>query len=152
MSSTLEIAGVTFPTVALICPPDDDKDDSTEIDRTLGYVPADKMRFIPAENGVLFCVEPQGQGLLRFSMSTLACKWIEHSAGDGCWLPQTVTLLDGQLVCCDDPLIGTWYWDHAEKEWVAETITRLSTKPFTQPEGPTCRMVSRMAVLEGDMP
>lgn len=145
--STIEIAGHTFPTVGVVCPPDDD--DRSEWSRALG-VGRDSW-WIPAENGVLFVVTPLGQeGLLNLNMQALSCRKVYPPTGedDWIWLPWDVVLLDGRLIVSEDPKVGVWDWRRAERDWVAETIIRLSTKPFTTPDGPRCRMVDRFDPLD----
>lgn len=151
MGSTIEIGGTTFPSVGVVCPPDDD--DRSEWSRSLG-TGKDSQRWIPAENGVLFTICPLGrEGLLNLNMHALSCRKVFPPTGedDWIWLPWSVTLVDGKLIASEDPTVGVWDWRRAEPHWVAETILRLSTKPFTTPPGPLCRMVDRYDPLDGDM-
>lgn len=142
MPTTITIAGRRYPSVALICPVHDDEPDVSEWDRALGAAPGDPMVYVPAENGVLFAVEPDtapaaSPGNLRLALYTVACYEIDDGANTRMWVPHSVRWQGGALIA--GPLS---YWWNAEPEWVAETIDRLSQMRFKIPDGPRVRMVS----------
>ena len=150
---TVEIAGRTFPTVGLVCPPDEIDPDRPDKDRSLG-TGNDWLSYIPAENGVIFVVEKETApaappNTLRLSLLCAVCEQSYDPEGY-MWLPKSVSLIDGQLLptVTYEGRLGVRAvsdWHHAEPEWVAETIDRLSRLPFTEPDGPRCRLVPRDA-------
>lgn len=137
---TVTIAGRTFPVAMLICPPDDRP--TTDADRSLGGgTPNDLSRYVLAENGLLFMVEPEPAGTLTLALHARTCirtLAFDHDDDDDLWLPHAVTLVDGELTTLAG---GVFMWMGCEPEWVVETIDRLSRKAFTQPPGPAVRLV-----------
>lgn len=154
-TSTIEIAGVRFPIVGIVCPAAEGTDWS-EDDRTLaagrhygGYW------FIPAENGVLFevtqadpCAPAFRQGSLSLSLLARTCRLTDAGGGEESWLPHAVGIVKQGLIGLDyrntNGLLGAVHggtWDDCDHEWVAETIQRLSAKPYAPPPGPEVRLI-----------
>lgn len=141
-ASTVEIAGRTFPAVALICPPVPDSEYSEE-DLALAAGRGDQSVYIPAENGVLFRVEEKSNERYHGLDLSIDARTCERSwAGDEwLYLPWEVGLLDGELITDGKRHSAAWDWRWAEPDWVVETIDRLARKPFQQPEGEPVRLV-----------
>lgn len=135
---TVTIAGRSFPVAMLICPPDERQ--TTDKDRSLGGgSPNDLSRYVLAENGVLFMVEPDSDSTWTLALFARTCiLTLEVDKDDDLWLPHAVILREGELSALGS---GTYMWSHCEPEWVVETIDRLSRMPFTQPAGPVVRLV-----------
>lgn len=144
-TSTVAIDGRRFPAATVVCPPVEG-DESPDLDRALGTRATgggDLSLYIPAENGVLFEINdvPEWPGL-TLSLRARTCHlYIDPNDGTQMWLPQWAYLRDGYITTVDDG--GAWHWDKADPDWVAETILRLSHKPYMQlvPSGPEVRLV-----------
>lgn len=151
MRSTIDLAGHSFPLVGLVCPGDPPADRNSEFDRSLGVrdLPYG-YRYIPAENGILFELDGSPDNLCM-ALVTIACR-LETSSDCRLWLPIPVGLVDGELVTGQHRSAYLLNWHHAEPEWLAETITRLSTKSFDVPAGPRALMVDPDAILDGYVP
>lgn len=156
-SSTVLIAGTRFPVVVPICPATDHKPDESEQDRAL----FDATAYIPAENGLIFEVDPWDRldarptSLLTMGIVARACN--RYYSGEDpddpwIWLPHRIGILNGDFVSLDEgdgrrrrQLLtdAAWDWRRADPEWVVEMIQRLSRKPFAQPAGPLMQFVRR---------
>lgn len=158
--TTVEFGGRTFPTVTVICPPQDGEDTS-EWDRSLG-AGKDNAFYVPSENGLLFEIEwtERRDGSLMWSLhlltSTCELLWAgPHSEDEPpyIYLPMSVYLHDGELTAVPRPpdlrrqwpfnAHGITTWEDADPEWIAETIDRLAHKPFRPPQGPKARLVAK---------
>ena len=138
---TITIHDRTYPVVALLCPSIEDTE--SDWDRSLG-AEGDSAVYIPSENGLLFEVTVQDNKLLQLNLYCVTCEETWH-AGEPCWLPIGVGLLDGELVPGGR---GLGMWLNAEPDWVAETIDRLSRLPFTIPDGPRADMTATSKVVK----
>lgn len=150
--STVTLAGETLPAAHLICPRTPEQEDESEWDSCLPTdLRAEGSVWVPSENGCLFEIEPHGEtalascgGGLGLSISHRTCHVSYEGNLDGAlWLPASITLVESCLLASEDPCLGTWRWDHADPDWVVETILRLSHKPVTLPPhpGPSVRLV-----------
>ena len=132
--------------MGIICPHVKGSREESDWDRTLGITPLDPMHYVPAENGVLFGVERQEDGLWSLALYARACVTSmdpnDHAAV--VYIPQNVALHEGDLVT--SRAHGIHSWNFAEPDWVVETIDRLSRKPFVQPKGPQVQLVPRIPV------
>lgn len=144
-TSTITIADRRFPAVILICPPTGDDDEDDDLERSLGATPdapGDKSVFVPAENGILFQMEPVDpdrpeRGLI-LSISARTCYPSPDTDGRFYYLPHPVSIKDGKVAPGRG---GVSIWKNAEPDWVVETIDRLSQAPYVEPEGPLVEMV-----------
>jgi hypothetical protein len=155
-TSTVTIADRRFPAVCVVCPNAEGQDDS-EAERLLGGEaipvagPARGRRsyqaLIPCENGVLVAVEWEADtpDVYRIMLEARTCALSTLDTGGPLWLPHTVGVKNGRLVALppgpyrDDV---AWYWINAEPEWTVEHIDRITTMAFTQPPGPSVRLIT----------
>lgn len=158
-TSTVTIGGQRFPCAAAICPLHESRPTEAEQARAIATgertpMPHTGLRpgrdlYIPTENGLIFHVEEydsEPEPWLALAVDARACyEHTDFADGETMWLPQSVAMLDGTLFAYTGLAsrgVKTCSWTRAEPEWVAETIIRLSQKPFTQPVGPKVRLVS----------
>lgn len=138
-ASTVTIAGRIFPAVGLICPTVDGLD-ASPLDRLLGDTAdwgdkAEPYAFVPCENGILIeLTQDAGDG--TYEVQLVAHQCVYHDFGGPQWTPRTMEVDGDRIVLFNGRSKAPWLWEHAEPDWLADHIDRMSRKTVIIPAGP----------------
>ena len=139
-----------FPACALICPQDDVDALRSAWDRSLGGPGSLPSVFIPGENGVLVEIEEFETGLV-VALYSRTCERVDTPA-EWTWLPHALSIVHNHIGVFLDRrglIQGPYRWEGCDEWWVVEHIDRVTSMPYTEPNGPRAELVRLSVELEG---
>ncbi|HEY7035098.1 MAG TPA: hypothetical protein VH482_27405 [Thermomicrobiales bacterium] len=153
--STVKLGDRWFPAVVMICPDNDIDPEPEPVHRMLGG-PGGRTPlapyggwdvYVPAENGALIGIDWSENRPDEVTVNVHARSCLLNVHGhEALYLPFMMAVVGDALLPIERngrvvrPL-PTWRWEHAEPEWAAEHIDRLSRKHLYVPDGPKVELL-----------